>query len=55
MSPCHPPIVVIAIKKKALDREKNLPRKKIARYKGRNCPRERTMITTGWGMDYTWK
>jgi len=28
--------------------EKNLPRKKIARYKGRNSPRERTMITTGW-------
>ena len=37
--------------------EKNLPRKKIARYKGRNSPRERTMITTGWewGVDYTWK
>jgi len=44
----HPPIVVFAIKKESTGQKKNLPRKKIARYKGRNSPRERTMITTGW-------
>ena len=48
----HPPIVVFAIKKESTGQKKNLPRKKIARYKGRNSPRERTMITTGW--DWGW-
>lgn len=47
-APCHPPIVVFAIKKRKHRTKKILPRRKIARYTGRNCPRERTLITTGW-------